>query len=397
MQWVNPGQEFDGICSQIITGYEGRPVVIYGAGMMGGRTYEAISRLSHLTVIAFFDRDETKSEYKSLPVYHEHEYRQYLEEKKDIILVIGLPDDIGRRVKENFLSAYGFAADCCKLYSEFVMHDFPIIALYQRDKVFLDSISMIATEQCTLRCEKCAIMLPYFKEARQYSLEKLQEEADALFAKVDFIGNYTITGGEPLLYGCLAQLVRYIGEHYREQIGSFKIITNGTIIPPQELINAMRQYDMAVDISDYTIGVPAIKPRVDEVKRVFEDFGIKTYFLSGAQWVDFGFETVNHNYSKSQAQAFFDYCHTRCRGYVGGKIRYCINAYYAEQTLHCREDENNSFDICSMGNSEKERKRLVEFDLGYNRDGFLEMCQHCNGTCEINTHFIEVGKQCVNH
>ena len=48
------------------------------------------------------------------------------------------------------------------------MHDFPIMALYQSNRVFLDSISMIITEQCTLKCEKCAIMLPYFKKAEQY-------------------------------------------------------------------------------------------------------------------------------------------------------------------------------------------------------------------------------------
>ncbi len=53
MQWVNPGYEFDGIYSQTVTRYEGKSVVIYGAGMMGGRIYEAISRISDLTVVAF--------------------------------------------------------------------------------------------------------------------------------------------------------------------------------------------------------------------------------------------------------------------------------------------------------------------------------------------------------
>ena len=96
----------------------------------------------------------------------------------------------------------------------------------------------------------------------------------------------------------------------------------------------MQQYEMAVDISDYTAGVPAIKPRVDEVREMFERAGIPTYFLSSAQWVDFGFESVDHHYSCSQLQAFFNYCHTRCRGYAGGKIRYCINAYFAERTLN---------------------------------------------------------------
>lgn len=397
MQWSNPGHEFDEIYPEISAEYQGKSIVIYGAGMMGGRIYDAISRLSCLTVSAFFDRDEGKKEYKSLPVYHKDFYRQYLEEKGNVILVIGLPDDIGEKVKKEFASAYGLDTGCCKLYSEFVMHDFPVMALYQSNRVFLDSISMIITEQCTLKCEKCAIMLPYFQKAEQYPLERLKQEADKLFSKVDLIGNYTLTGGEPLLSRDLAEMIRYLGEKYRAQIGSFKIITNGTVLPSQELLDLMLQYEMAVDISDYTAGVPAIKPRVDEVREMFECAGIPTYFLSSVQWVDFGFESVDHHYSCSQLQAFFNYCHTRCRGYAGGKIRYCINAYFAERTLNGREDVNNTFDIFSMENSEEERKRLVEFDLGYNGNGFLGMCQHCNGTCEINTHFIEVGKQCSSH
>ena len=50
-----------------------------------------------------------------------------------------------------------------------------------------------------------------------------------------------------------------------------------------------------------------------------------------------------------------------------------------------------------MEDTDLERRKLVEFDLGYNGKGFLNMCQQCNGTVEINQHFIEVGKQCQNH
>lgn len=397
MQWKRQGHEFDRAFEQIAPLYHDKEIVIYGAGMMGGRTCDAIARLSDLKVIAFLDRDEKKTEYKGLPVYHTKEEKIQLVHRENVIVVIGLPDVAGgAEVKNELLSVYGIREERCKLYSEFVMHDFPIIALYQSNKVFLDSISMIMTERCTLKCEKCAIMLPYFKKAEQYPLERLKQEADELFSKVDFIGNYTLTGGEPLLSRDLVEMVRYLGKNYRAQIGSFKIITNGTVIPSQELLELMRQYEMAVDISDYTAGVPAIKPRVDEVRKLFENAGIPTYFLSSAQWVDFGFESVDNQLSSSQLQAFFNYCHTRCRGYVDGKIRYCINAYFAERTLNGREDENNSFDMFMMGNSEEERKRLVEFDMGYNGNGFLEMCQHCNGTCEINTHLIEVGKQCNN-
>lgn len=396
MQWRNPGHEFDKEYQNIRNQYSGVSLIIYGAGMMGGRTYDAISRLTGLKVNAYFDNDKSKTEYKKLPVYHQDTFAQYFKDNKNIMIVICLPDEEGRKIKKELISIYGIEEMRCKLYSEFTMRDLPVIALYY-NKVFLDTVSMIVTERCTLKCEKCAIMLPYFKEIHTYSFDKLKKEVDALFEKVDFIGNYTLTGGEPLLYEYLVPIIQYIGGYYRTQIGSFKIITNGTIIPSNKLIEVMNHYDMAVDISDYTVGVSTIKDRVEEVRKVFEQSGIKTYFLSAMKWVDFGFEYVDNHYDIQQLQCFFDFCHTRCRGYIDGKLRYCINAHFAERTLNDREDRDNGFDIISMKNSIEERAQLVEFDLGYNKNGFLAMCQHCNGTVEINQHYIEVGKQCGNH
>ena len=380
---------------KIINQYKG-PLIIYGAGMMGRRTYDAVSCLTELTVDAFFDKDKSKTEYKNVPVHHPDAFDEYLK-KENITIILGLPDEIGSKVKEELKNVYGIEEAQCRFYSQFTMHDLPIIALYQSNKVFLDTISMIVTEQCTLRCEKCAIMLPYFKKANSYHFYKLKREIDVLFEKVDFVGNYTLTGGEPLLSEHLVPIIRHIGENYRAQIGSFKIITNGTIMPSNELREAMRFYDMAVEISDYTVGVPSIKDRVEKVREAFEESGAKTYFLTSAEWVDFGFEYVDNHYDIQKLQRFFEHCHTRCRGYIDGKLRYCINAYFAERTLNQREDKGNEFDIVAMRKSVEDRRRLVEFDLGYNKNGFLKMCQHCNGTVEINQHFIEVGKQCRNH
>lgn len=395
MLWRKPGHEFDTEYQKIINQYRGT-LIIYGAGMMGRRTYDGISCLTELTVDAFFDKDKLKTEYKNVPVYHQDIFDEYLK-KENAMILMGLPDEMGRKVKEELINTYGIKETQCRLYSQFTMHDLPIIALYQSNKVFLDTVSMIVTERCTLRCEKCAIMLPYFKKIHSYDFYKLKREIDVLFEKVDFVGNYTLTGGEPLLCEDLVLIVQYIGEHYRTQIGSFKVITNGTMLPSDELKEAMCLYNVAVEISDYTAGVPSLKSRIEKVQKDFEESGIKTYFLTSAEWVDFGFEYVDNHYDIQKLQRFFEHCHTRCRGYIDGKLLYCINAYFAERTLNQREDNGNEFDIVSMKNSIEDRRRLVEFDLGYNKNGFLGMCQHCNGTVEINQHFIEVGKQCRNH
>lgn len=397
MKWKNPGNEYEAEYHKISEKYYRKKMYIYGAGMVGGRIYDAVTELTEWEIAGFFDLDVHKKEYKGIQVLHWEEIRNVLDKDCDAYIIIGLTDEIGEKVKQKLIQELKVEETRCILYSEFIMHDFPIISLYQYQKVFLDSLSMIVTEQCTLKCEKCAIMLPYFKELYNYPMEKLEEEIDRLFEMVDFIGNYTVTGGEPLLKKELCDILDYIGRNYRNRIGSFKIITNGMILPKEELLQIMKKYEIAVEISDYTVAVPTIRENVQKSIEAYKAAGIRTYFLSDGEWVDFGFEWVDNQYTEEQLIKFFDYCRTRCRGYVKGKIRYCINAYFAGKALGKEEDSSNYFDIMTTSGTMENKKKLIEFDLGYSKNGYLQMCQHCNGTCEINKNFIEVGKQCKIH
>ncbi|MBQ4531272.1 MAG: hypothetical protein IJA36_11820 [Lachnospiraceae bacterium] len=393
MKWNNPGNELKTKYLKISDKYVNKKIYIYGAGIVGGRVYESVASLTKWEIVGFFDIDETKKKYKGLPVYHRSEMNEILQRNPNSIIVVGLLDSLGKKTKNEIIKECEISLQSCVLYEEFIRHDFPIIMLHKYKKVFMDTITMIVSERCTLRCKKCSIMLPYFKNIKEFPFIKLKSEADAFFRMVDFVGNYTLTGGEPLLNAELPQIVEYIGQNYRSKIGSFQIITNGMISLSEELILLAKKYDIIMQVSDYTKAVPNIKEQVLENLQKYKNNGIRVDFLKDVQWVDFGFETVQHNMSEEQLMAFFDYCRTRCRGYVDGKIRYCINGYFAAKALGKEEDSNNFLDIANLKHSMEEKGILVEFDLGYNKDGYLHMCRQCNGTCEINKNFIEVGEQ----
>lgn len=392
MKWEHAGQEFESEYSKIVDKYTSKNLYIYGAGMVGQRIAKSVSRFSDMSVKGFIDKDESKVTCDGLPVFHWDAISDILSQKANMI-VIGLSDQMGDNVRKTIVGKMNMENDRCISYQQFVMHEFPILLFYKYNKVFLDTISMIVTEKCTLRCKNCAIMLPYLKVTEDASLVQLKEEADQLFEWADFIGNFTITGGEPLLRRDLCELIAYIGTRYRDRIGSFKIITNGMIKPSDSLLFVMKKYDVAVEVSDYTIAVPKIKQRVLNHVSLYQKSGINTYFLNSGKWVDFGFENVENSYSDNQAIQFFGYCHTRCRGYVSGKLLYCINAYFAAKALDKEDDGNNVFDIKHLPMNDENRAKLIEFDQGYSKQGYLNMCQHCNGTVEINRHYIEAGEQ----
>ena len=98
MKWEKPGHEFDRKYQDIINQYREVSLIIYGAGMMGGRIYDAVASLTELKVDAYFDKDQTKTQYKKLPVVHQDMFGQCLKDKKKVMVVLGLPDEVGMEV-----------------------------------------------------------------------------------------------------------------------------------------------------------------------------------------------------------------------------------------------------------------------------------------------------------
>ncbi len=400
MKWKMPGYELDDISDKIIEKYNNKRFYIYGAGLRGKRIYQVLNTLTDYKIAAFIDQDEKKQK----ETYCDKQVLSLEQitcangtELEDSIILIALEQDIGEKVKMDLEDMFLHRNIYCLSYEEFMHYDFPVLALYKYNKCYINTISILVTEKCTLRCEKCAIMLPYLKEANEYNIEQLKQEVDLLFNQIDMIGNITITGGEPLLFKELNSFIEYIGKRYRNKIGTFRIITNGTIEPSNELIKTMNKYEMSVEISDYTQAVPILKDKIQSVVNLFKQNHIDTYFLTLAKWVDFGFEYVNKdNLSEEELIRFYDYCHTMCRGYIGGKINYCINAKLAERALNKPEDKSNIFSLYDLKDNLHSKKKLIEFDRGYNTNGYLEMCRYCNGSCEINKNYVEVGIQCKN-
>ncbi len=395
MKWKKPGHEFDDVKEEILNEYADRDVFIYGAGVIGERVFRAIKKITDWKVIAFVDKNKAGSMYHDIEILNIAQLKSTLKSKNGRSLIIVALDEACREVREQLLSFVDVGQTLCKLQSEFLRQDFPIIAYYQYRKILVNSLSCIVTEACTLNCEKCSIMLPYFRHRKQYSLEEVKREIDLAFEKIDFICDFTVTGGEPLLNSDLAEILSYTGEHYAEQIGNIKIITNGVLEPDETLLHCMKTYDIFAFVSDYTEAVQSIRERVLKHYKKFCDAEIRAYLASSAKWVDFGFGAVSHTEEdESELIAFFNNCRTTCRGYIDGKVWYCINARFAEQALEYDYDLTNALDLTKVGNTLEERAHIIEFDAGYNKRGYLSMCNACNGGCDINTHFIDVGKQC---
>lgn len=266
-----------------------------------------------------------------------------------------------------------------------------IYEVYALDKICIDRIEIFMTSYCSLKCEKCVAYIPYFEKYEHTSVEQLKSDADILFSKVDYVYKFKILGGEGLMYPDLIEYVDYVGSKYGSQIGSFRLGTNGTIYPTQEIIDLFKRNHVIVDISDYTCTI-GYRSKLEEIKKIFEDNGVVVDVKrTGEQWLDMGFPSAlpGEKDEESLRKHFFK-CAMFCRDFYEGKLWYCCGNFAAVKAGLYPENENDYFDF----RREFTKKELLEYELGYSNLGHTSFCKVCRGCSdEVNPFHVEVARQ----
>lgn len=400
MRWRNKGHEFDQKAQELLAIQNvGKKCYIFGAGIIGKELL--ITFLSYNYDVAFIDNSTDKQGTKvdEIDVISLEDYLR----KKDAPIVIAasiVNTPLIKKQLEGYSLIHGVDF---WLYYEFINHIFPIISTYYHNKSYVSLAQITLTERCTLKCKKCAhgCFAVDNKTSIDLTLEQVYKSADSFFAKVDFINEFVLIGGEPLLYKELMQAIIYIGEKYRSQIGIYSITTNGTIIPDKTVLNACKKYNVLIRISNYTKQIPRLKDRYAELTAILEKNGI-AYVLGKEEyeWIDYGFDYVNRSGGKEELMEVFDKCKTLCREVRENKFYYCVMARSVSDNLGYHIGQDDYLDLEKL-NQENYKKELLEFTLGYSEKGYLDMCRHCNGGGQNRSYPIPAaeqveGKECIN-
>ncbi len=162
---------------------------------------------------------------------------------------------------------------------------------------------------CTLRCKKCITLTPYHKNPINFPKENIFRDIDKFFEIYDWIDHFDIEGGESLLHPDLASIIDK-AFNYKDRFGRLHILTNGTLLPSQELINSCKSRNVLFIIDDYgdlscrknelveILSINNIQYRIDKYH------GEDQYFDG---WVDFG-DMQKKSYSEDEKQQVFNNC-----------------------------------------------------------------------------------------
>ena len=101
-------------------------------------------------------------------------------------------------------------------------------------------LDLVITECCSLNCRDCSNLMQYYDHPCNLSSDEVINDLRKITGSLK-IGELNILGGEPFVnQKVLSAVLAFLTEEKADRVDSINIITNGTIVPGEECINAMK-------------------------------------------------------------------------------------------------------------------------------------------------------------
>ena len=248
----------------------------------------------------------------------------------------------------------------------------------------LGKFSLIILTRCNLRCKLCCEYVPQNKPFCDMAVEDADKILKAFFDVVDHLTTLHLTGGgEPFLHKDLSALIE-TAMKYSEKFDRLMLFTNCTIIPNDELKNAIEKYKdkIVVQISRYGIN----PDREVEVLSKFQETGatlkIEKYYgeeQSFGGWIDFG-SWDSYGRSMDELNEVFHECSVtrvlkgnwRTRD---GKVHWCTRS---QRGMELGFLPDNPDDYVDLFDSTSKEEKQAKFERIANCTHLLA-CDHCSG------------------
>lgn len=263
-----------------------------------------------------------------------------------------------------------------------------------KGQLCVSKIDTVITSRCTLACPHCAMYIPQCRDKRDYPREELCRNFDIVFSVIDYVMEYSLFGGEPLIYKDLSLLIQYLMNQYGNRIGRLILISNGKAELSEEVLDVLKAYDVMIAISNY-VYVNDYKEIQTRLIRQLTDKGIVYSFNDELEWKDMGYPNNPANIPDNEARKHFKSCGHSAYSINNGILYFCDAMFGAEvNTGYVTKAD----DIVNIPKSieeqgiEKTKNRIFQYIMGeINEKGCPSFCQQCRGEGADNFHFITAG------
>lgn len=256
-------------------------------------------------------------------------------------------------------------------------------AFRYKDTLNMTNLTMLITSKCTLQCKLCATYTTGHPHPKHYDYAILTKSVARYFDSVNKeMGIMTISGGEPFMHPQLPEFLKFVS-NYASRVKMIEIITNGTIVPSDRLINAMRhcpKFNLMIDNYGTELSVN-LDTLVEKLERNDIGYRVRNYTQEDAHlggWIDVSDFSEKHRTEAEIADIFhrcaYNNIHKNIDFIINGKVYMCYVNHDALPEVEELPEE--SVNLMDTGLTNEEIAAAIS-NLRNRR--FLLACTNCNG------------------
>ena len=235
--------------------------------------------------------------------------------------------------------------------------------------VTLNSLDIVLTEKCSLKCKDCSNLMQYYKAPKNSDHTSLLEEIQIILDTVDYISEIRLIGGEPLVYKKLDEVLIFLRSF--NNFGEIVIFTNGTIIPKVSLLNASSDSRVRYQISDY--GIDLSNNTLKLIKTLHER-KIRYIHDRVLTWQDCATLDKKNRSSKETEFVYSNCCVNDAFTLLYGKVFGCPFSAHAENLSAIPMFKKDSINIRGLN-----KPQIIAGLKRLKNVRFLGACTYCNG------------------
>jgi len=382
MKWIKKGHEFDNMYKEILCKER---FYLFGAGDYGRQFFKIFHE--EIDICGYIDNDiDKQSDYiEGLPCRALRDVK--LQDNEGIILTMSQMARVNP--KEQLIQM-----EYVKDKNFFIIEEFiSVFNVYKYNKVYFSSISFLPSTLCNLNCKYCLNFNPFAKKIYTREWKELVVDVDMFFKCVDRIMLFHVSGGEPMLYQYFVDIIEYIDKNYGDRIDTLRTVTNGTVVPSDEILQRLGKCNIEITVDDYREAVPQFNERFDKLIGKLEEYNIKYYINKANVWIDLAPEKTDYSdYTDKELEEHRKACSQSWQELRDGKLYNCNYAAYANVAgIAGEQDMEETFDLRDF--DEEKKKEFIEFRLGFSTRGYTNFCKRCRGFTKYNSEEVKPAGQ----
>jgi len=368
---------------------ESAPIIIFGAGILGEILFHACAAAG-IKIDCFCD-DKVSGAFCGLEVLHTSELTAKYPDTVFFIASANIKDMVDRLkdlgyskwyscgllLRDFDLSQVDWGASTSSVdYMEYLINTCVLCHdnYMNPEKLFVQSVDIIITERCSLKCRDCSNLMQYYKRPENSSLEEMLRTIEVFCSYMDEVHEFRVIGGEPFMNKDFHLIVNKL--IFEPKIQKIAIYTNGTILPHEAQMSSLQNDKVSLFITDYG----HLSRKLNELTQELQRRGIAFYVDKAQGWTDCASLHRHHRTAAQQEDIFKQCCAKNLATLSDGKLYRCPFAANASRLMAVPDYTGDYVNFLEMPLNAMDtmeiKKRIRSFLV---EKTYLETCDHCNG------------------